>query len=62
MFLDKSVFILLFYFYLIDSNEFEISETTLAQLENKSNNKFIAYEKRIEDLTKQLTGFKNINT
>ncbi len=58
MFLDKSVFILLFYFYLIDANECEISETTLAQLENKFNNKFIAYEKRIEDLTKQLIGLK----
>ncbi len=58
MILDKSVFFLLFYFYLIDANESEISETTLAQLENKFNNKFIAYEKRFEDLTKQLIGLK----
>ncbi len=54
MILDKSVFFLLFFFYLINANESEISETTLAQL----NNKLIANEKRIEDLTKQLTGLK----
>jgi hypothetical protein len=47
---------------LINANESEISETTLTQLKNEFNNKFIAYEKRIEDLTKQLTGLKNINT
>jgi hypothetical protein len=54
MFFGRSAFFLLFFFYLINANEFEISETTLAQI----NNKFIAYEKRIEDLTKQLTGLK----
>jgi hypothetical protein len=54
MILDKSVFFLLFFFYLINANKSEISETTLAQL----NNKLIANEKRIEDLTKQLTGLK----
>jgi hypothetical protein len=62
MILDKSVFFLLLFFYLINANESEISETTLTQLKNELNNKFIAYEKRIEDLTKQLTGLKNINT
>jgi hypothetical protein len=60
MILDKSVFFLLFFFYLINANEYEISETTLTQLKNEFNNKFIAHEKRIEDLTKQLTGLKNI--
>ncbi len=55
MFIDKRVFFLLLFFYLIDANKSEISETTLAQLENKFNDKFIAFEKKIEDLTKQLT-------
>ncbi len=59
MILDKSVFLFLFIFYLINANESEISETTLAQI----NNKLIANDKRIEDLTKQsettLTQLKN---
>jgi len=60
MFIDKRVFFLLQFFYLIDANESEISETTLAQLENKFNDKFIAYEKKIEDLTNNTFENKNM--
>jgi hypothetical protein len=61
MFIDKRVFFLLLFFYLIDANESEISETTLAQLENKFNDKFIAYEKKIEDLTNNTFENKNMH-
>ncbi len=47
------------FIYSINANEFEI-KTKLAHFEYKFINKFIAYEKRVEEKMKKFTDFENM--